>query len=412
VYWGGKNVTSYSGEGFENEPLVYDVQANLQMSSTNPTGSFKWNPSGQAFKVYENFVNNSIKEVIGIKFYYAEGRSIEFSFVWAGHQIVYGNDMTVTVKLRSELDGLVNSIPRNVAQAHDKGVSYLDAAKKTEKQFAVDSYNMVRYEDKAKTDMQKAKLNTVYQEDQTFASTLANLAQQNGNFVFANNILQANLSVFAPYTWNPKESDVQEPSDNPKPNQRYGYLLGPGIINSVERVMEWSPPQQSNQIKSRKQTKTTPSSQKNNKTKMEENQQQVSSSSGSVIGTSQAKPNSGVSNKENPDGPTKQNLLQDEARSKLSTNVFLSPCLMGVKPCDILYVPSLESSVSSIEDWIVQSVDYQQTDGGVEVSLSAGRKFGAVGLMNEKAGEKFKQKAKLLNQGGLDSWAEYAWKTK
>ena len=85
---------------------------------------------------------------------------------------------------------------------------------------------------------------------------------------------------------------------------------------------------------------------------------------------------------------------------------------MGVKPCDILYVPSLESSVSSIEDWIVQSVDYQQTDGGVEVSLSAGRKFGAVGLMNEKAGEKFKQKAKLLNQGGLDSWAEYAWKTK
>jgi hypothetical protein len=411
VFWGGENITSYSGDEFDNEPLVYDVQATLQLTNSNPTGSFKWNPSGAAYNVYEKFLKSKIEECIAIKFYYAEGRSIEFAFVWAGHQIAYGNEMTVTVKLRSELDGLVNATPRNITQAYDKGATYADSIKRLEKQYGIEKYNMVRYEQKAKKDLDKAKLNTLYQEEQTFGSSVANVAQQNGNIAFANNILQANISVLAPFTWKPEEGDVKEPEDKPKPNQRYGFILGPGIINSMERTSEWSPPQQNNLNRSRKQPLATDPKKKSNKTKPEKNTERTVTASGSVLGTSRANANTGVNNKENPDGPTKQNLLQEEAKSKLAANIFACPAFMGIKPGDVVYVPSLDNSVSSIEDWVIESVDYQQTDGGVEVSISGGRKFGLVGLMNAKAGEKFKKKAQGLNQQGLDGWGAYAWGT-
>ena len=413
VFWDGKNITSYTGDEFENEPLVYDVEVGLQLTNSNPTGSFKWNPSGPAYNIYEKFLRDSIKKCIAIKFYYAEGRGIEFAFVWAGHSISYGNDMTVTVKLRSELDGLINSAQRNITQAYDekKGESYTNVEKKLAKQFGVEKYNMVRYEEKAKNDMDKAKIKTMYKEDQTYGGSVANLAQQNGNVAFANNIVQANISVLSPFTWNPNEADVKEPEDNPKPNQRYGFLLGPGIINSLERTMEWSPPQQNNQTKSEKQLVTTKKKKNKGKSKPEDNTQKTTETKGSVIGTSRAKANRGVENKENPDGPTKQNLLQEESRTKLSANLFVCPSLMGIKPGDIVYVPSLTQAVDSIEDWILESVQYQQTDGGLEVSISGGRKFGAVNLMNDKAGEKFKKKAMELNKTGLDGWARYAWDT-
>lgn len=420
VFWGNTNISLYSGGNLDGEPLVYDVSVDLGLNNNNPTGSFKWNPSGAAFDIYEEFVTQRVNEFIEVRFYYEGGKQINFQFVWAGQSIIYGNDMTITVKLRSQLDGLVNADIRSTTQNYDQAASYNDALNRYLKQYGLEKYpKLVCLNEKASQDLTKATIENAYRESETFVSAITNLVQQNGNLIFPNNVNNdVSIAVFPPFSWDKRAEAVQETTIDQStfdPCVRYGYLLGPGIINSIERTLEWSPPQVSKEGGKAKQQ--IPQSRRNangQNLNTERANQQIGQQQGAVQGTSTARPNPGIRNANNPDGPVKQRLLQQESQSKLSANVFMCPHLVGIKPGDIVYIPSLKENVPYIEDWIVESVNYQQSNGGVDVSISGTRPFTTVGLINPAAGEKFKVLALTLNKpgrAGLTAWQEFAWKT-
>jgi len=278
----------------------------------------------------------------------------------------------------------------------------------------------VRYSDITKTDMTKAQVQSYYRESETFGASVSNLVQQNGNLVFANNIKNANLAVISPFIWEAQNKQpvyTPGPTDkDPDPTKRYGYLLGPGIINEISRSAQWAPPQSNNLNRALKQPNPTGASKNKSQTsnKNQKLYEDVSKTNGATRSASSAKLNPGVRNAKNPDGPTKQMMLQQESQSKLQANVFMHPFIVGVKPADILYVPSLMEGAKYIEDWIVNAVTYHQTDGGVQVSLSASRVFAKGGLMSpgEAAGGKFQKLAASLNlpgKAGLEAWRRYAW---
>lgn len=428
IYWGKSNLTMYSEGEFaqDPQPLVFDAEVQLQDSQNNPTGSFSWNPSGPAFNVYEKFITDKEKlnEQIVIRFFYANGKSIPFVFVWAGGQYSYGNDMSVKVTLKTELEGFTNANIRSIAQAYDKEAKYLDAIKKAQKQYGLDEYKkLIRLSKQAEKDLGAATLKTVYAKDTTFGSAVSNLAEQNGNSVFANNIGQANNTILTPFTWEAQQkgSKVEEAAPNlqlPDPTVRYGYLLGPGLIDRIQRTMEWVQPQTTTQNTSKTQTKVDPkepekpkNSSQNPQSKPQEQAKETAKPTTAPLGTSNAAANPGVQNADNKDGPTKQNLKQKEGGSTLSVQTFMCPVLVGIKPGDIVYVPSLKTSgeTTFIEDWIVTSVSYTQSDGSISVSISASRPYGLGTLMNEEAGKYWRDKARTLNT--LEKWQEYAWPT-
>ena len=78
-----------------------------------------WSPSAPAVEVYEKLLVSNMNLPIIVRFSYPNGKSISFKFVWAGQTINYGVNMGIEVKLRSELDGLINSNLRSYAQAYD-----------------------------------------------------------------------------------------------------------------------------------------------------------------------------------------------------------------------------------------------------------------------------------------------------
>jgi hypothetical protein len=131
----------------------------------------------------------------------------------------------------------------------------------------------------------------------------------------------------------------------------------------------------------------------------------------SPLGPSGGRASLSVQSKENPYGPDRQNALNQEKNAKLNFSTFLTPVLVGLKPHDILYIPSLSGEF--IEDWIVQSVGYSAQNGGVEVSVQASRIIGLGTPMNEEAAKKFK--ASAIAQGligpnaTLEAWERYAW---
>ena len=105
----------------------------------------------------------------------------------------------------------------------------------------------------------------------------------------------------------------------------------------------------------------------------------------------------------------KKAALQAETASSLTFLVQLVvPILIGIKPHDIIYVPSLTGNY--IEDWIVSDVSYGQTDGGVSMGVTATRIYGSGELMNASQGKKFQDNVKNHFKT-LTDWENYAWYT-
>lgn len=429
VFWGDINLSSYNGsENFPaNTPVVYDVQVDSSDQTEGGTGTMRWDPTGPGAALYEWFVTNPdyMKKQITVEFFYPRGKKIVFFYVWAGQEINYGNDMTITVKLQSELAGLVNANQRNVAQAYDekKGTGPVNVVDRLKNQYGVEKYpNIVQYNPLTLDYWNTVKIGTFYANDTTFGAAVAQLAKQTGDKVTPNNIGGSNLVVMPPYSW--KEGDVLNGAtdigagQSPDPKLRYGYILGPSIINSIRRETSLPPPQKTSTNTPNTQAfATKPDNQNYSSPQSPETNQQASvkgpaaKPTSSPLGTANGRANPGVGNVNNPSGPERQNALNQENVSKLSCDTLMCPVLVGVKPNDILFVPSLSGKF--MEDWEVKSVGYTQSNGNVTINIQATRVFGTSASMNEEASKKFLEFAKsqgLVGPGAtLENWDRYAW---
>ena len=433
VLWGKINLSAYDGDqGFpESTPVVYDVQVDLSAEGEGPTAEMKWDPTGPGYALYEWFISQPeyMQTTITIEFFYPRGKKITFIFVWSGQSINYGNDMTVTVKMTSELSGLINANQRNTAQAHDekKGAAALDVYKKAQKQFGLEKFDkLVQFNETSLKYSQKAKLASAYGNDWTFGNNIANIAKQTGDMAFATNIGQASVVIMPPFSYpdgNGTEpvlngaTDIP-PGQNPDPTKRYGYLLGPSIINSVTRSYNWKPPQQDNT----KNPSTQPLARdargrfvpQNSTTAQETataNPDAAAARTSSPLGSSLNSASANIQNKDNPEAQNRQNALNDEKSSELSLDTLMVPVLVGIKPHDILYIPSLTGKY--IEDWIVQSVGYSQDNGQVNINIRATRLLAWGQPMNKNAAEMFETFSQQQGLTGpnatLDAWDAYAW---
>ena len=437
VFWGDINLSSYNGDQDfpANTPVVYDVQVDSADQTEGGTGSMKWDPTGPGGALYEWFVTKEeyMGKQITVEFFYPRGKKIVFFFVWAGQDISYGNDMTITVKLQSELAGLVNANPRNVAQAHDekKGTEPVNVVNKLKEQYGVEKYkDIVQYNPFTLEYWKKVKIGTFYANDTTFGAAVNQMAKQTGDKVTPNNIGGSSLIVMPPYSWkDPKTKKEPEvlngftdigAGQNPDPKQRYGYILGPAIITTMRREASLPPPQKTNTntpntqqfVTNTKNSKTTASQNpKPAPTAAAQNQSAAAKPTSSPIGVANGRANPGVGNVDNPYGPDRQNALNQENVSKLSLDTLMCPLLVGVKPNDILFIPSFTGSF--MEDWEVKSVGYTQSNGNVTINIQATRIFANSSPMNKTAYDKFLSFAKgqglIGSNATLENWDAYAW---
>lgn len=463
VFWGDLNLTSQTlPRAQQAAPIVFNVQAQLHDGNSNPTGSMEWEPTGPAFAIYEQCLKDRLQEQIVVKFYYLNGRSISLYFVWAGQSITYGETMKISVDLKSELDGMVNGVPRSTSSANknEKPMSLVDQLTTLTKQYNMDP-KLLLYSKIAKKDMETATIKSMNQPNTTYAQAVNSLVQSNGNILFPNNIGGVHMTALTPWSYSGESKTVVEAPTNKDPDTtiRYGYLLGPSMYVSIDRKYQWTPPQQTNTnqiggnakptVKGKRKkstsTKTTNSdgsvttvtvrqNRNGTVTKTETNRKKVgnkvettttqttepantrnalsAATGGSAApGVSQGRLKKGILNADDKVGVAKQKLLNDENAAKLSVTTMMVPALTGIKPGDILYVPSLSTATDLfMEDWVVRGVTYSQTDGGVNLSIEATRWFGNPALMQPTPAKPWIEKARDFNSDPtLGKWQQYAW---
>lgn len=428
VMWGDVNLSSYTGgNGIPSgSALVYDVQVDVSSESEGPRASMKWDPTGPGMKVYESFISSPsyLKQQITITYFYSDGKSITFIFIWSGQSINYGNNMDITVKMQSELAGLINANPRSTSQAHDEksGAGMQEVVDKSIQQYGLTEIpNIVQYGPGVSEQFAKIKILNAYGKDQTFGASMAQLAKQGGYTLFPNNIGATNVVFYAPYSWKggaDLESVYPVTVESPgviQANQRYGYILGPSLIDTITRETDWKPPQQSQGNTPNTQAFPSDPEKASSETQSPatapQQNEAAAQPTSSPIGPSNGAANPNVAFKENPEGPARQIAINQEKVANISLTTFMVPLLCGIKPNDIIFVPSLTGSY--IEDWIVQQVGYRQTNGGVEISIQGSRVYGQGTPMNEQVASQFQDLANGLGLTGsaanLDAWDRYAW---
>jgi hypothetical protein len=430
VLWGDVNLSAYDGKlDFpKGSPVVFDVEVDLQAEGEGPTGSFKWDPTGPGMTLYESFVTNKelMKKNITIEYFYPRQKKVVFYFVWSGQSINYGNDMSITVKLQSRLAGRVNANQRNVAQAYEekKGKAAPGVYNKLEKQFGLE--NVISWNKYALDHNKMVMVETLYANDTTFGSAAAQIAKQTGDTIHATSIGGEKLIIFPPYSYKGKNgkdqpvfnaaTDIQN-DQMPDPSKRYGYIIGPAIFSTIQRETNWKPPQQSNNnVPGTQAFARNPKADPTNTTQKppanpQDSTKNTAKKTSSPLGTANGRANPGVGNAKNPEGPNRQNALNDEKASKLQMDTLMCPLLVGIKPHDIIFIPSLTGDF--MEDWIVQQVSYNQNNGRVSINVTASRIFGNASPMNKTAYDKFlafaKQRKLVGPSANIDSWDLYAW---
>ena len=228
VKWGDMNLSSYNGIGNldypMNEPLVFEVETMLQAQSNGPTGSMKWSPAGAAYKVYEYCLENLMTKDITTRFYYENGKSITFWWIWSGQAISYGNDMTTKINLSSKLAGITNGTIRSVAVNHSiKPSKKTHAIKKLANVFSIDP-ELVSLTPCAMRDMERATFNNYYAKDSSFGAAVVNFAKENGNMVFAHNIDGEGMVIICPFSYDKTQTVLDArlipKNASPNPGQR------------------------------------------------------------------------------------------------------------------------------------------------------------------------------------------------
>jgi hypothetical protein len=236
--------------------------------------------------------------------------------------------------------------------------------------------------------------------------------------VFLSNIGSDGQPIaFAPLSWQGQKKcgTILEPvkgTTNPNPKERYGYIIGPGIITSFTRKMEYSQPtadktgtagNPKNPVQS---TKTPPIPGRQTRPATTAQKEAQKPNNNSVQATSSPSNNKGLLYSENPNGPQKQQVMNEEEGVKMDSQIFMCPAITGIKPQDVVYVPSLTGKI--IEDYKVTSVTYSQDGGTFAVSIQGCRPYGLNTSMYPEEAEKFLQKAKTLQT--LSDWEHFAWR--
>lgn len=456
VLWGTLNLTSPSAsstptfEGIDLTqigPLVYDVRVSMEDQGQTPTGSMKWNPSALAFSVYEKCVEKFTDYSIIITFQYPEqrSRSISFQFYWAGQTETVGSEMDINVKLVSMFDGLINANFYSYIQTdrEEKGVLLRNAFADLMVKFGLTTNTQSATENllgiSTRTSVSSAEIldktiiKSNYNDGSNFMDSVQNLFKVTGLQVFFSNFYDetnpgpnpATMTVYSPYsTVSPEEIQLASTKAPTSTVIRYVFLLVPSMFQSFTRNYEWQPPQKSQEITSlvsRKIESLKKSAEKSTDSNPDNSKNANKGLAGLPEGVYQGKLSNGVTletagKADNEYGPRNQDLFNKEKAAKLSFTTYMCPILVGIKPLDVIVIPEFRSNF--LEDWVVTSVEYQQTSGGVDVAIQASRKYGDKSPMNKEGNNQADRLKKALFIESelfrsfidpLNSFLDYSW---
>lgn len=389
--WGDLDLTEYSAGGMRPQPIFYNVKMQLEKTSAAPTLEFNFSPSPPAFQAFVDCKTNRLDQPITLEIGYAMGNVMAIKFFYAGCAFATGHEMDITVYAVAPIKGAWTNNRINFTM--DKPIPLKDFPALVKEKCGEGCKDIefefvgTAKEDSGKIEIKHAVIN------QTSHRAVVDIARANGMLTSINP--EGKLVIHYSYNY-PPEPEADKPNSPAKPKYdgviRNIYIAGPGLLNSFRREQRF---QVGNTTFDLDSAFTSPVAFEQDNAKVV----QTTTLSGE---STAAKPaTAATSGQSHPTYAQSGTLVAaaslKEARAawaQQSTttgngNFFMVPYLVGVKPRDILCIPSLNADNPYFEDWIIETVSYEQKDeGGVEIGMSCTRPFPGEGLIIAEADAK------------------------
>jgi hypothetical protein len=421
VKWGDTDLTQYPvGQGLE--PVVYGVTVQIPEKDNVPTCELSFAPTPPGFAAFQKCVTDDKDKPVIVTMGYLSGSQLKMKFFFTGLTFSTGIETSARVFLTVATKGAWTDNRISFTMTEKDKVT-LDAFVSTElpkrlgdagKDIKVELAGQLK-EDAPKIEVQ---LNVIQQTPMQIVEGLARAL----GFVISNGdtMLEGSPIVLSyPPNYEPEKTAdkpiVLGKQGEPKPAERKVYVLGPGLVETFDREMKFTTSISGFDIgKSFKEPGSFDSDSKDildTKTDAGKKKAEGTNAKGTT-GNAGGKTPAQRGVKKSADAEKEARAKKEQIGNiKASTEFFMVPYVVGIKPRDFIAIPSLKLPCDYVEDWVVEQVTYAQTDdGGVRVGVDCTREFiGTQNMMDTDPVDEVKKIADANHALGTSGWHGMYW---
>jgi len=418
VIFGDLNLTSYDQAGTgERERLAQNISLNFSMTEDVPSCEFEIAATADGFDVVGQIRKSDgiFTEVIDVAMGYEHlpEVTLEGKFLFAGLDFTTGQDPKLKFTLTSASKSAWTENKINFSMEEGIPLSEYPAFLQ-EKAGKGASLMKFKFVGQAAIDAPEFMVKQV-RNNQTPQQILAETCKEFGmELRHGETFIDGTVVIGYPAA---KKGELATNDlvleGKPTPGVRRIHILGPGLIENLSRKQSFTVGQ--SDTKGGAKSKATAASETENKrvTQNAPLPQQATAVSQPQVGVS------GPSDKPQArSGIEKDSTKKFDARAAMAESLTMTldaqftmvPQVCGMKPGDILAIPSVKGPGDWIEDYEVESVKYSQTsEGAVMMSVSATRPYvGTENLMDEES--VLKVVARVASLTTADAWNAYYWR--
>ncbi len=386
--WNGETLHAYD-IGLEDgtkENIAQSVSVSLNKSDSAPTASFSITPNPAGFELFQKLKANALDKPFTITYGYLNSNSTmgPMKFRFSGVQLTTGHDPKLEISGTSVIKGAWTD--NKISYTMEKEVPLTNYPEFVKEKCGTGcrdlSFKFVgEAKEKAASIMVKGN-----QMQRTPQNILVDVLRPHGmELQVGDNAFNGEIIIsYDPAKAGELQKDKPEVNKaglKPEPGKRKVFIIGPGLMENITRKQSFNTGSSATQNAASADSPNTP--QTNQKAVAEPQnaapQKDTAASSNTAGGTSgQSDPGSSNtgSSPAGADGKEASAALAKMLTTTCNFTVLMVPYMVGIKPRDLIAIPSLKGPGSYIEDWEVQSVNYKQDDvGGVSISINGKRPY-------------------------------------
>ena len=419
VTWGGINLSSYDDGGGQRVAMAQNVRLGLNKKDSAPECQFEIYATPAGFKLFKE-VKDKIDQPFEVVFGYPNSSSqIKQKFRFAGVELTTGLEPKIMISGVSVVKGCWTDSRINFTMEKEISLKEFpdflkkqvgDCAKELKIEFDPKSQAA---EDAAKI---KIKLNQI--KNRTPHVILTNILRAQGMEIsVGDSAFNGDLTISYPLTYRGEPERAQPKVitkvDGAQPGERKVFIVGPTLMISIKRSQKFN-------IGS---SAKAPGANINNPVVNETDadkvpQPQDAKPQTEAVETEGEAPTVGSSNpSDSQTATTETSGNEKDAQAELARIITstvtadfpMLPYIVGIKPRDIIVIPSLRGPGSYLEDWEVTNVSYEQSDSGqVNLSVTGQRPYIGEEPMID-GGTQAKVRGVISQLTTAEAWADFYW---
>lgn len=417
VKWGDTDLTYFkSDNGAPIQPIVHNVSITLDQDEQAPKLEFEFSESPIGFAELVKLKEQATEKPITVKVGYDQGTDFQTTYQFAGLRFSTGHDMKAHVTAVGLLKGAWTN--NRISYTMDKPVALKDFPDFL-KEKCGDACKNIKFQfvGQAKGEAPKIKIkrNDIQRTPHVI---LSDVARANGMKVSVSDAaMDGTIVIHYPLSLKDEASKdkakVAEKQAQAKVAERKVFVIGPGLLSTYSRDQSFNLGQ--NSLKPGTSQNGSLAFEQSNKKIADPGTPQAAAAKSNNRKGGTAGPGSPSSGRTGTMTPSPKQDDANAALSKLITTkcnaeFFMVPYLVGIKPRDLIAIPSLKVADDPfIEDWVVQTVTYTQSDeGAVTISVSGMRPYtGGENILDEETLKVVKEQVKSLTT--TTAWHNFYW---